>query len=108
MRPRVFKPLVLALWLAAGSACWGNGFSFGSARVVVIDDTTGEVLLEKNAATAAPIASLTKLMTAMVVLDAGQDMSEPVRIDGADRDTLKNTRAGVPVGAFVARDTLLH
>ena len=108
MRPRVFKPLVLALWLAAGSACWGNGFSFGSARVVVIDDTTGEVLLEKNAATAAPIASLTKLMTVMVVLDAQQELSEAIRIDDADRDTLKNTRAGVPVGALVSRDTLLE
>ena len=102
----MFKSLLFALLLAAGSASWG-GVPFGSAHVVVIDDATGEVLLEKNAATAAPIASLTKLMTVMVVLDAGQDMSEPVRIDNADRDTLKHTRAGVPVGAFVPRDTLL-
>ena len=102
----MFKSLLFALLLAAGSTSWG-GVPFGSAHVVVIDDATGEVLLEKNAATAAPIASLTKLMTVMVVLDAGQDMSEPVRIDNADRDTLKHTRAGVPVGAFVPRDTLL-
>ena len=104
----MFKPLVFALLFAAGSASGGTALPFGSAHVVVIDEATGEVLLEKNAATAAPIASLTKLMTAMVVLDAGQDMSEAIRIDNADRDTLKYTRAGVPVGALVSRDTLLE
>ncbi|MEO6623209.1 MAG: serine hydrolase, partial [Burkholderiaceae bacterium] len=82
--------------------------SFHSARVLVMDDATGEVLLEKNAATAAPIASLTKLITAIVVIDAKQDLTEKIRIDEADVDTLKHTRAGVPVGAEVARETLLE
>ena len=104
----MFKPLVLACLLATGTASWGGSPAFGSAHVVVIDEASGEVLLEKNAATAAPIASLTKLMTAMVVLDAGQDMRETVRIDDADRDTLKNTRAGVRVGSLVSRDALLE
>jgi serine-type D-Ala-D-Ala endopeptidase (penicillin-binding protein 7) len=103
----VFKPLVLALLLTASSASWA-GVSFGSAHVVVVDEATGEVLLEKDAATAAPIASLTKLMTAMVVLDAGQDLGETIRIDEADMDRLKRTRGGVPVGALVPRETLLE
>jgi D-alanyl-D-alanine carboxypeptidase/D-alanyl-D-alanine endopeptidase (penicillin-binding protein 7) len=76
--------------------------------VVVIDEATGEVLLEKDAATAAPIASLTKLMTAMVVLDAQQDLNEPLAIDEADTDTLKHSRGGVPVGALLTRETLLE
>lgn len=105
----MFKHLLLALLLAAGSASWGGSdLPFGSAHVVVVDDATGEVLLAKDAATAAPIASLTKLMTVMVILDAGQDLGEAVRIDEADRDTLKHTRSGVPVGALVSRDTLLE
>lgn len=103
----MFKHLLLALLLAAGSASWG-GVVFGSAHVVVIDEATGEVLLEKDAATAAPIASLTKLMTVMVVLDARQDLAETIRIDEADMDWLKHTRSGVPVGAVLSRDTLLE
>ena len=103
----MLKHLLLALLLAAGSASWG-GVVFGSAHVVVIDEATGEVLLEKDAATAAPIASLTKLMTVMVVLDARQDLAETIRIDEADMDWLKHTRSGVPVGAVLSRDTLLE
>ena len=103
----MLKTLLFSLLLAAGSASWG-GVSFHSARVLVVDEATGEVLLEKDAATPAPIASLTKLMTAMVVLDARQDMTEPIRIDAADRDWLKHTRAGVPVGAVLPRETLLE
>ena len=104
----MFKPLVLAGLLAACTASWGGSPALGSAHVVVIDNASGEVLLEKDAATAAPIASLTKLITAMVVLDAGQDMRETLRIADADRDTLKNTRAGVPIGSRASRDALLE
>ena len=104
----MFQALALALLLAASATASGNTLPLGSAHVVVVDDASGEVLLQKDAGTAAPIASLTKLMTAMVVLDAGQDMREIVRIDDADRDTLKNTRAGVRIGALVPRDALLE
>ena len=103
----MFKNLLLALLLACCDPSWGAGVSFGSAHVVVIDEATGQVLLEKDAATAAPIASLTKLMTVMVVLDAQQDLGEPIRIDEADMDWLKLTRGGVPVGAEVPRGILL-
>jgi D-alanyl-D-alanine endopeptidase (penicillin-binding protein 7) len=103
----VFKSLVLTLLLAAGPAGSAWGVAFGSAHVLVVDEASGEVLLEKNAATAAPIASLTKLMTAMVVLDAGQDLGAPVRIEDADRDTLKHSRGGVAVGTELSRAALL-
>jgi D-alanyl-D-alanine endopeptidase (penicillin-binding protein 7) len=100
--------VLLALLLCASLGCWGKAVSFRSAHVVVIDDTTGEVLLEKDALTAAPIASLTKLMTAMVVLDARQDLDETLRIEALDRDTLRNSRGGLRVGARVPRQTLLE
>ena len=104
----MLKPLIACLLLACAQAGWAAPARFGSAHVVVIDEANGEVLLQKDAATAAPIASLTKLMTVMVVLDARQDLAEAIRIDDADMDTLKHTRGGVPVGAWVARETLLE
>jgi D-alanyl-D-alanine carboxypeptidase/D-alanyl-D-alanine endopeptidase (penicillin-binding protein 7) len=103
----MLKPLCFALLLACCAGASGAGLSFGSARVVVIDEANGEVLLAMDAASAAPIASLTKLMTAMVVLDAAQDLNESLRIDLADLDVLKNSRGGVPVGAELPRGTLL-
>ena len=101
------KSLVLLLLLALCSGSWA-GVAFESAHVLVIDEATGEVLLEKDAATAAPIASLTKLMTAMVVLDAQQDPDETIRIESADMDWLKHTHSGVPVGALVSRGMLIE
>lgn len=104
----MYKNLLLSLLLAACSTSWAGELPLRSAHVVVIDEATGQVLLEKDAATPAPIASLTKLMTVMVVLDAGQDLREPLRIDEADMDWLKHTHGGVPVGAVVPRATLLE
>lgn len=102
------KSIVLSLLVACCSCSGWAAVAFESAHVVVVDDATGEVLLEKDAATAAPIASLTKLMTAMVVLDAQQDPGEAIRIEEADMDRLKHTRSGVPVGAVVSRGTLIE
>jgi D-alanyl-D-alanine carboxypeptidase/D-alanyl-D-alanine endopeptidase (penicillin-binding protein 7) len=82
--------------------------TFGSAHAIVVDEASGEVLLQKDVLTAAPMASLTKLMTAMVVLDARQNPDEGLRIDAADQDRLKSTHGGVPVGAVVSRRTLLE
>src|SRR3989442_15060900 len=98
----IFKRVLLSLLFACCSSGWG-AVAFESAHVVVVDELTGEVLLEKDAATAAPMASLTKLITAMVILDAQQDPNEMIRIEAADRDALKHTHSGVPVGAVVSR-----
>jgi len=101
-----------AVFLSIVAACFSCGswgaIALGSAHAVVVDEMTGEVLIEKNPSTAAPIASLTKLMTAMVVLDAGQDPNEAIRIEAADMDRLKRSRSGVPVGAVVSRGTLIE
>jgi len=80
----------------------------GSQAVLVVDNRTGKVLLEKNAGLVVPIASLTKLMTAMVVLDARLDMAERITIDRQDVDTLKHSRSRVPVGARLSRADTLH
>jgi D-alanyl-D-alanine carboxypeptidase/D-alanyl-D-alanine endopeptidase (penicillin-binding protein 7) len=81
---------------------------FGSQSVLVVEDGTGKILLEKNANLVVPIASLTKLMTAMVVLDAKPDMDAEINIDQIDVDTLKHSRSRVPVGATISRHDVLQ
>jgi len=103
---RLRAALVVSLLLISSSA-WAD-VSFNSAHVMVVDETSGEILLKKNVGVAAPIASLTKLMTAMVVLDAQQDPNEELRIDVADVDALKHSRGGVQVGAIASRGSLLE
>src|SRR5450830_1867996 len=75
----------------------------GSQSVLVVEDGTGKVLLEKNSNVQVPIASLTKLMTAMVVLDSKPDMKEEISIDREDVDMLKHSTSRVPVGATLSR-----
>lgn len=81
---------------------------FGSQSVLVVEDDTGKILLEKNADAVVPIASLTKLMTAMVVLDAKLDMDELIEIDRDDVDRVKFSSSRVPVGANIARRDVLQ
>ena len=79
-----------------------------SHAAVVYDATTGRSLYAKNADNAMPIASITKLMTAMVVLDAKQNLDEAVVIADADIDTLKLSRSRLPVGAAFRREDLMR
>lgn len=79
-----------------------------SASVLVVDQSSGEVLLEKNARSVVPIASITKLMTAMVVLDSHPNLSEFVVVDENDIDTLKGSRSRLPVGSVLSREDMLR
>ena len=103
-----FTASALSLLLAGQAVAARDTMKIGSAHAIVVDEATGEVLLNKNAEAAAPIASLTKLMTAMVVLDAKQDPEEELRIEEADTDRLKHTRSGVAVGTVLTRTALLE
>ncbi|WP_348698643.1 serine hydrolase [Duganella fentianensis] len=80
----------------------------GSQSVLVVEDDTGKVLLEKNSTVQVPIASLTKLMTAMVVLDSRADLDAPISIEKTDVDTLKHSTSRVPVGAELSRRDVLQ
>jgi serine-type D-Ala-D-Ala endopeptidase (penicillin-binding protein 7) len=79
-----------------------------STGVLVLDPATGQTLFSKNADQAAPIASITKLMTAMIVLDAKLAMDEAIEISSEDIDTIKNTRSRLPIGTHFRRDDLLR
>lgn len=73
----------------------------------VYDLDTGATLYAKNRYLVRPIASITKLMTAMVVLDANLDLDEMLTIEQADVDTLKHTRSRLRVGAQLSRRDML-
>ena len=64
---KILKKITLCLLFCTASGAYA--LPFGSQSALVVDENSGEVLLEKNADSVVPIASLTKLMTAMVVLD---------------------------------------
>ena len=79
-----------------------------SHAAMVFDPLTGRALYAKNADSPMPIASITKLMTAMVVLEGRQNMDEAVVIDNADIDTLKGSHSRLPVGTAFRREDLLR
>jgi serine-type D-Ala-D-Ala endopeptidase (penicillin-binding protein 7) len=102
----MFKKTVLALLISAAASAFAMPFS--SQHALVFEEESGKVLFEKNAHDIVPIASLTKLMTAMVVLDAKLDMNEMIAIDESDVDTFKFSSSRVPVGSVLSRNALLE
>ncbi|MBW3511300.1 M56 family metallopeptidase [Janthinobacterium sp. NKUCC06_STL] len=77
-------------------------------HMLVFDDASGKVLMAKDADAVVPIASITKLMTAMVVLDAAQDKEEQVHIVRADGDASLQRRSLLADGVAVSRGALLQ
>lgn len=85
-----------------------NHLYLHSSHALVVDQREGITLYQKNADQERPIASISKLMTAMVILDAGLDLDQVVRITRADRDRLRGSRSRLPYGGeFTRRDLLL-
>jgi D-alanyl-D-alanine endopeptidase (penicillin-binding protein 7) len=78
-----------------------------SAIALIYDQQSRSPLYAKNSDAQTPIASITKLMTAMVVLDAQQPLDEEITIDKSDIDTLKGTRSRLRVGMKLTRNELL-
>jgi len=78
-----------------------------SASALVKDQQTGEFLVQKQTEVVLPIASITKLMTAMVVLDARIDLKESITIEPTDADTLCYSPSRLPVGTRLSRENAL-
>ncbi|MDD2948125.1 MAG: D-alanyl-D-alanine endopeptidase [Rugosibacter sp.] len=85
-----------------------KGLALQSSAVLVQDQRTGEILYEKNAQAILPIASITKLMMAMVALDIKPDLQEPLTIGYEDVDRLKGTHSRLVVGASLTREEMLR
>jgi D-alanyl-D-alanine endopeptidase (penicillin-binding protein 7) len=79
-----------------------------SAVAFVVDQDTDEVLFSKNAQSVQPIASITKLMTALVVMDAAQRLDEVLTISEEDIDTEKGSHSRLSVGTQLTRGEMLH
>lgn len=79
-----------------------------SSVALVMDQETNEVVLAKNSEAVLPIASLTKLMTAAVIVDAHLPMDEDITVTSDDVDTEKNSSSRLTVGTTLTRGELLH
>lgn len=101
-------PLALAVVSNAVPARELRQPALKSQAALVVDQQSGEILLGKNMESKLPIASLTKLMTAIVTLDAELDPDEPVTITKADVDRLRGSHSRLQVGTTLTRDDLLH
>jgi D-alanyl-D-alanine endopeptidase (penicillin-binding protein 7) len=79
-----------------------------SNAALVYDETSSAVLYSKNADAVAPIASITKLMTALVVLEAGQSLDEILTVESPDRSNTKGAASRLTIGTRLSRRELLH
>lgn len=91
-----------------GEPYTGGELVLRSASVLVVDQVTGETLYAKNPQKPAPIASITKLMTAIVTLDAGLPLNEEITIGPEDVDRIKGTSSRLALGSTLTREELLH
>ena len=82
--------------------------SLKSAGALVIDQSANRVLYAKNVDAVVPIASITKLMTALVTLESNGALDEAIVISEADVDDLKHTRSRLRVGTVLTREALLR
>ncbi len=85
-----------------------SGLDLKSSSAMVVDQQTGRTLFGKNTDARMPIASITKLMTAMVVLDAQLPLDEKIVISGVDTDSLKGTHSRIKVGTTLSRQLALQ
>lgn len=90
------------------SALQDGDLDLKSAAALVVDQKSGEALYAKNMDVATPIASITKLMTAMVTLDAGLPLDEEIVVGVEDMDRLKGTGSRLALGTRLTRAELLH
>ncbi len=78
-----------------------------SHNVLVMDENEDVVLYERRAEQKRPIASITKLMTAMVLLDSGIPLDEPITITRADKDRMRYSKSRLKYGTVLSRADLL-
>jgi serine-type D-Ala-D-Ala endopeptidase (penicillin-binding protein 7) len=103
------KPALVRVKAAGGADFTKDGMpNLKSHAFMVFNPVTGQALFSRNADQAMPIASITKLMTAMVVLEAKLDMDEPIIVDKVDIDMLKGSSSRIPVGAAFRREDLMR
>lgn len=101
-------PPVLSAGHLAGLHLTQDPLELQSNVALVIDQSTSQVLFEKNANVPLPIASITKLMTALVVVEANQDMHEMLEVTDEDIDREKFSSSRLRVGSRLSRGNMMH
>ncbi len=104
---RAARP-VLSAGDRAGLNHTDDPLNLRSNAALVLDQSSSKVLFEKNSDVPLPIASLSKLMTSLVVVEAHQDMDEVLTVTEDDIDHLKHTHSRLPIGARLTRAKMLH
>ena len=79
-----------------------------SSVALVMDQDTNEVLLSKNTQAVLPIASITKLMTGLLIVEANQPLDEKITITTDDKDNEKGTGSRLAFGTTLTREQMLH
>ncbi len=102
---RLFLTSVMTL---AAAHVFAQGPNLLSQAAMIVDARSGESIYAKNANTVTPIASITKLMTAMIVLDAQQNLDQTLTVDIEDLDYLKASRSRLSIGSELSRREMLQ
>jgi len=102
------EPPVLSFGQIAGLHAAQDPLDLKSSVALVVDQDTNQVLLSKNSDVVLPIASITKLMTALVVVEAGQSLDETVAIEQEDVEATGNNRSRLIPGTQMARGEMLR
>jgi D-alanyl-D-alanine endopeptidase (penicillin-binding protein 7) len=105
---RSLTAVILIMCAVCASARDIGGPKLKSSSVLIVDQSNSAILYSRNPDVAAPIASITKLMTALVVLDAQQPLDEPLKISREDRDLPKASNSRLVVGCTLTRGDLMH
>ena len=93
---------------AAGLHLTPDPLHLNSSAALVVDQDTGQVLAQKNEGVVLPMASLTKLMTTLLVLEAKQPMDEVLTITEEDVDNERHSRSRLRVGSMLTREEALR
>lgn len=108
VRAAAVEPPRLSFGQIAGLHNVSDPLDLKSSVALVMDQDTKEVLLSKNDRAVLPIASLTKLMTGLLISEAKLPMDEPITITQDDVDTEKHSGSRLRVGTTLSRGELLH
>ncbi|MDN7178792.1 D-alanyl-D-alanine endopeptidase [Caballeronia sp. SEWSISQ10-4 2] len=108
VRSVAFQPRQPTVGQAFGLHDTPDSLALRSSVAYVVDQNTAETLFDKNSRAVVPIASITKLMTAMVVLDSKAPLTEDITVTDEDRDYEKFTGSRLSVGSELNREDMLH
>lgn len=103
-----FMSLLTLLAMGMGTQATAKEALLRSEIAFVQDLSSNDVLYDKNSDEVRPIASISKLMTALVIAESGQSLDEILKISDADVDRMRNSRSRLAIGTELSRADMLH